>query len=126
MMKLISIEMNRVHTRIYLKMVFMKTMWMMCTCTYQVLQLSLMIIIRFLDDDSQRYCCYIPDFKENVDRLYSDAQLSTLQAVIMLFTWFSMFPGMSKEALINYYHYFMISYCLLKTTCLPVTVKPRK
>ena len=53
--------------------------------------------IRFPDDDSQRYCSCIPDFKENVDRLYSDAQLSTLQAVIMLFTWFSMFSGMSKE-----------------------------
>ena len=29
--------------------------------------------IRFPDDDGQKYSSYVPDFKENVDRLYSDA-----------------------------------------------------
>ena len=38
-----------------------------------------MIAIRLIE-----YTSYVPDFKEKVDRLvlYSDAQLSTLQAVI--------------------------------------------
>ncbi len=54
--------------------------------------------IRFPDDDGQKYCSYVPDFKDNDDRLFSDAQLSTIQAVTMMFTWFSTFPGISKEA----------------------------
>ena len=54
--------------------------------------------IMFPDDDGQKYCSYVPNFKDNVERLFSDAQLSTIQAVTMLFTWFSTFPGISKEA----------------------------
>lgn len=44
--------------------------------------------------------CYMPNLDvEGDDKLYSGSSLSSIQAVSLLMSWFSSFPGISKQAL---------------------------
>lgn len=76
--------------------------------------------ITFPEDDSKnsRFESFLPQFDKDAEMLFSGAKLSTLEAITMLISWFSMFPSMSKEAFSRLL-YLLHTYILPEENTLP-------
>lgn len=66
-------------------------------CEHTNIPSSLIEDFTFSEDEAED-TLRVPDFSADDDKLFPGAKVSTLQAVTMLVSWFSMFPGISKEA----------------------------